>query len=208
MRNSQRRDRRLSAKAGKSAKPVPARVARALKPLGIGLLTSETNIQKKIARRANELNAKLIHLMAHYGIDDRSPQCWKSLALLLAMEFVDGFKELSPQGGRPIKWGDYERGVLVVEIERLQKAEGISATKAAKELSSKEPWCSALSKWEDGKSSFGADRGEALRKIYSEAKRSRYSKSIRKSYCFHVENGDIRGWERAVAECFASQSVK
>jgi hypothetical protein len=166
-----------------------------LDPLRLGLLAPEAERMAELEMRDLILDAKLRLLMDHCGID-QGPGSWRLLSIALASEFVRGFQERRKKG-RHEKWGWFQSGILVVEIERLCKQNRISAKAAAKLLSAREPWKSALSTWK--KSSFGADKPEALRRQYVKAKRDKLSQVLRDAYRHHQARDDLAGWDEMIA---------
>src|SRR5690349_4797285 len=95
---------------GELAKPLRTRV---------GLLAHLDPADKSVALAHAEIRSKLDLLLDEYAIPRGGSDKWFHLSCALAEEFVPGFRHT--QRGRAVKWGMFERGMLVVELERLRK---------------------------------------------------------------------------------------
>ena len=83
-------------------------------PLKVGIFASDETRDAAIKRYVEEQYRRMESLADSLDIPD-DPHRWYALALHLAMHHVPELKDAKPMGA-PKKWGDYELGVLVVEI--------------------------------------------------------------------------------------------
>lgn len=100
--------------------------------------------------------------------------------------------------GAPKKWGDYELGVLYVEMRRVKEScqPRLTDAEAAGRLSLVEPWKSYLQK--KGGSYFGPDPIAALLKAYASAKKNKWSAVTWDAFQYHESNNTIAEWDAAV----------
>jgi hypothetical protein len=173
-------------------------LATPIKPRQVGLLIDEAEIHEQTAKWAEEDHRKLLLLCQHYAIPE-GPRMFYQLALSLARDFVDGFKERKPRG-RKSKWTIWNKGALVVEIERLTKpkdsAHGVAW--AAKQLAKREPWKSFIEAKDSGE--LTPDPAEALRQAYYDFKDDRWVVVARKAFELHQHENTISEWENFVAD--------
>jgi hypothetical protein len=143
--------------------------------------------------------SKLLLLCRHYNIPE-GPHMFYRLSLALACDFIDGFKERIPRG-RKLKWTAWNKGVLVVEIERLAEpadpAHGVAW--AAKQLAKREPWKAFVKAKNSSKK--GPGPGEALRKTYYSYKGSEGAEMMRDAFKRYERKGMIAAWEELVSDC-------
>ncbi len=129
------------------------------------------------------------------GIPDDNTR-WYALALHLAQRHVPELKDAKPIGA-PKKWGDYELGVLAVEIEREQERQGgVTIECAASALASRMPWSSFLQV--KGGTYMGPDATAALVRQYANARRIKFTKVCRMAFKYHDATGSIEEWENEV----------
>jgi hypothetical protein len=114
---------------------------------------------------------------------------------LLAMQLAKELYKEPKKKGRKIKWKDYEKGFLVVEVERLLNDKK-TIESACYQLSRIEPWKSFVEKKDDDTTS--PDPSEVLRKIYIAFKNDKWAEISRSFYSYHVETNKIDEWEKQV----------
>ena len=118
------------------------------------------------------------------------------LSLALAREMYPEPKKR----GRPSKWTSVNKGVLVVEIERLidndDQFHGIEW--ACAQLAKREPWVSFL-ETKDG--DFVADPAEALRQVYFASRSDKWATVARGSFKYHEYMGTVDTWDKEVFDC-------
>jgi len=177
-------------------------LATPIKPRQLGLLMSEADIREHKAKWANEDHRKLLLLCHHYAIAE-GPHMFYLLALSLAQDFVDGFKERKPRG-RKLKWTDLNKSVLVVEIERIRSDhtggranDPRSVVWATKRLAKREPWKSFI----EATGSGDSDPAEALRHAYYDFKDDKWVKITGDAYKMHKHEDTISEWESFVCRC-------
>lgn len=178
-----------------------------LKTKVLGPLARPEAAECAMSARWAEINPKLDRLLDHYEIKRDNPQSWFLLSLALAEEFIPGFQEAKSKG-RAVKWGMFERGILVVELDRVKKAKTLSIKAAAGVLAKQEPWRSAVSQWEEGKATLGPDAAEALRRVYTAAKKDKFAKAALDAYRYHVAMDSLPAWEALVNSSFSAAERK
>ena len=168
-----------------------------LPTMRIGPLAGSQVAHQKIAERVDLEMEKMRMLASHLGIED-GPSAWYLLALHLAKLCVPGLQEPKPKG-RPKKWGPFEHGVLVIEIERLTSG-GLSQEAAAKALASRKPWNEFLEQWVrgDARTNLGPDPAAALLNAYKEGRAERFVDVVRDAYRYHAQTGTIAEWDAFV----------
>lgn len=120
---------------------------------------------------------------------------WYTLALHLAREHVPELGE-AKRIGSPKKWGNFELGVLAVEIERaLQRGERTIGSAAAV-LAKREPWKSFLQV--KGGTYLGPDPVAALVKQYSIAGKAPFTSIVRKAFKYHEATDTVAEWDEWV----------
>jgi hypothetical protein len=152
----------------------------------LGLLMTD---EQKIARLSewdNEDFEIMLKICEEHGITS-----WYELALKLAKELYTEPKKK----GRKTKWMDYEKGVLVVEVERLLDDKK-TIESACYQLSKIEPWKSFVETKDDVTTS--PDPGEVLRKIYIAFKNDKWAETFRLAYLGLEATNKIDKWEQRV----------
>jgi hypothetical protein len=155
----------------------------------LGLLMTDEQKIERIQKWNDEDFEIMLKLCEEHGVTS-----WYELALKLAKEC---YKEPKKKG-RKTKWTDYEKGVLVVEIERLSKDKKNDIKSAAKKLSRREPWKSFVEAKNDDASS--PDPAETLRKEYNAFRNNKWAKTFRDAYSYYVDTNKIDEWEKQVLE--------
>jgi len=155
-------------------------------------LLSDGAMQELVAKHVAEDHSKLIMLCRHYGIQD-GPAMFYQLSLALAREIYPEPKKR----GRKSKWTELNKGVLVVEVERLihadDPAHGVEW--ACGVLAKREPWASFL---ESKEGSFSPDPKEALRKVYFDFRSDKWANISRDAYKYHEHEGIVEQWDEDV----------
>lgn len=171
-----------------------------LEPLRMGLCAPREQVGQAIRARVREELARMNALADSMGIPDDAAR-WYSVALELARLHVPELQEVK-KDGRPKKWGDYELGLLVVELEREQKSRTAKKTQkeAANTLAQRSPWKETISKWGHGKSPLGSDPGEALLQQYKVGRKSRWADVARSAFAFHYATGSTAAWDQDVLD--------
>jgi hypothetical protein len=189
---------RAKREGARMQKKFKGKLATPIKPRQVGLLIDEAEIHEQTAKWDEEDYQKLLLLCQHYAILE-GPRMFYQLALSLARDFVDGFQERKPKGRKP-KWTDWNKGMLVVEIERLVKsdepAHGVAW--AAKQLAKREPWKSFIEAKDSGE--LTPDPAEALRQAYYDFNDARWVIVTRKTFALHQHENTISEWENFVAD--------
>jgi hypothetical protein len=160
----------------------------------IGLLSSkeeESQLRKKWAQEDDE---KINLLGESFGLNPDDPEFFKDLALTLARHFYPE----SRKRGRANKWTELNRGVLVVEVERLKEQ---SPTKSPLKtlcyaLSEMRPWSDFLERQRCD--STTPDPGAVLTRMYQDSKTLPMTKALRTVYRVHRERGSLSDWEKFV----------
>ena len=167
-----------------------------LSPLPIGLLATEEQIRQVIRERVDEEMRRMCALAESMGIPEGSSR-WYSVAVALARMHVPELREAKPMGA-PRKWGDFELGMLSVEMRRARESRKpkLNEEEAAAQLSTKQPWRSYLQK--KGGSYLGPDPVAALLKAYAQAKKSKFSAIAWDSYLYHQHFGLLDEWDAQV----------
>ncbi len=132
---------------------------------------------------------KLSLLFEHYGVQQGD---FAELVTALACDLVPGFQVTTErsQVGRPTKWDGISSGYLVVEIERLRRANShLNVTAAAAHLAKRAPWNEYVS---------GKNPAESLRKQYEAAEHDKWTKVFRDAYSYHEASGTVAQWDEAV----------
>lgn len=172
------------------------RHARGMRPLAIGLACLPPDRRDEAIREhVEEQFRRMSDLADSLGIPDDFHR-WYALALHLARQHVPELSDEKPRGA-PKKWGEYELGVLAVELERERDRQGGASIKdAARALADRKPWCSFL-RANDG-TYFGPDPAAALERQYSEAKRRRLTPALRDAFLYHVHQDTVDQWDAEV----------
>ena len=169
------------------------------KLLAAALQKNDGEFQKLSETYFQEDLSKLLLLCQHYNIPG-GPHMYYMLSLALACDFIDGFKERTPRG-RKLKWTAYNKGVLVVEIERLaEPADPLHGVAwAAEQLIKREPWKSFVKGKKSSKK--GPDPREALRKTYYSFKGSEGAEIMWDAFKMYERKGMIAAWEELISDC-------
>lgn len=164
-------------------------------PLKVGILASDETRDAAIKRYVEEQYRRMESLADSLDIPDDLHR-WYALALHLAMHHVPELKDAKPMGA-PKKWGDYELGVLAVEIEReLDRQGGGTVGRAAASLAERKPWKTFLQV--KGGTYLGPDPTAALVKAYSAAKKSRWTRVCRDAFLYHKKFDTVHEWDAEV----------
>lgn len=102
-------------------------------PPKIGLLASDEQISEIEDEIRRERYRRMIQLFDAHAIRRGD---WEALCFSLADSYVPGFKLAKGRAGAPRKWGEYERAMLVLAVEKT----GLDITEATKRLCKQEPW--------------------------------------------------------------------
>lgn len=168
-----------------------------------GILMDEAAIQQQVREWVSEDYAKLVMLCQKYGIAE-GPNMFYQLALALARELYPEPKKR----GRKSKWTVLNKGVLVVEVERLMRpndpAHGVEW--ACEQLGKREPWASFLEAKENG--TFGPDPAESLRQIYFDFRGDKWANVCRDAFKMYEYEGAIEQWEDYVIDCVRNPHPK
>ena len=135
--------------SGALAKPI-------VRTHGIGMLSYLFEGNKDIVRKMNE---KIPLLFRHYKITFDEPQCWRELALRLALVHVDGFQIVEParKRGRRKSWTPQEDREFIEAIDAHRRGGKLSVKVGIKSAQKKGTW-----RWNI--------RGESAEARYHEAK--------------------------------------
>jgi hypothetical protein len=163
--------------------------------LGPGLIDSpelaEYRLERQKQRNIEDID-RMFLLCDEMSIKD-GPFMWFELALTLARQlYPEPLKK-----GRKAKWSPMRLGCLVVELERLA-INGKPIEWAANVLAKREPWKSFIESKESDVAN--KDPGEALRKLYFNARDDKWTALCRKAYKWHEINDDIASWEATVSD--------
>jgi hypothetical protein len=168
------------------------------KLLAAVLQKNDGELQKLSETYFQEDLSKLLLLCRRYDIPE-GPHMFYMLSLALAGDFIDDFKERTPRG-RKLKWTAWNKGVLVVEIERrAEPADPLHGVAwAVEQLVKREPWKSFVKGKKSSKK--GPDPGEALRKTYYSSKGSEGAEMMRDAFKRYERKGMIAAWEELVSD--------
>jgi hypothetical protein len=168
-----------------------------IKPRIVGLISSDETRSQKAQEWASEDFAKLRLLCKHYGIEENEGS-FLALSLALARDFVEGFKEEEPVG-RKTKWTDLNKGVLVVEVERLavpgSKSKGVKW--ACAQLAKQRPWRDFVS---SNEGTYSSDPAEALRKTYFGFRMNPWARIATDAFRYHQCEGTVAAWNKFVID--------
>lgn len=169
----------------------------------IGLLMDEAAMKEQVAEWVRDDHAKLLMLCQHYGIQ-ASPIVFYDLALALA-------RELYPEPrkrGRKSKWTALNKGLLVVEVERLvnpdDPAHGVEW--ACQQLAKREPWKSFLER--KASNTTTPDPAEALRQIYYDFQSDKWAEVSRHAFRLCEHEGTLSEWENRVMDFVRNPHLK
>lgn len=154
----------------------------------LGLLMTDEQISERIAEWNNEDYEIMLKICEEHGITF-GVGSWYGLALKLAKELYTEPKKK----GRKTKWTDYEKGVLVVEVERLLDDKK-TIESVCYHLSKIEPWKSFVETKDDDTTS--PDPSEVLRKIYIAFKNDKWAGIYRLCYLSAEAANKIDDWEK------------
>lgn len=162
----------------------------------IGLLLSHEEESQLRKNWAEEDDEKINLLGASLGHNPDDPNFFKDLALTLARQLYPESKKR----GRTNKWTELNRGVLVVEVERLKEQ---SPTKSPLKtvcytLSKLEPWSAFLESQHCD--STTPDPGAILSRMYQESKTLPMTEVVRTVYRIHRERGSLSDWAKFVRD--------
>lgn len=168
-----------------------------------GLLADTAHIKQKVEEWADEDHARLLMLCNNYGIHD-SPMMFYKLALALAREIYPEPKKR----GRKSKWTVLNKGVLVVEVERLVRPNDLAhgVEWACTQIAKREPWASFLEAKEGG--TFGPDPAEALRQIYFEFRGDKWADVSRDAFRMYEHEDAIGEWVKKVSDFVRNPHLK
>ncbi len=168
-----------------------------LPPLTIGLLASDEQRDRLIRERFDEEFRRMNALAEKMEIPDGLGR-WYAVALNLARLHVPELRPLKDDG-RATVWGDFELGVLVVEMEReiASTTPNKSIADAARSLARRSPWKDLLAPWQEGQT-HSPDPGEAIRKQYSNGRKNRFAQVARDSFQYSVAMGTPESWQEMV----------
>lgn len=152
----------------------------------LGLLMTDEQKIERIQKWDDEDFEIMLKLCEEYGVTS-----WYGLALKLAKQ-IPCYTEPKKKG-RKTKWTDYEKGVLVVEVERLLDDKK-TIESACYHLSKTEPWKSFVETKDDDTTS--PDPSEVLRKIYIAFKNDKRAGIYRLCYLGAEAANKIDDWEK------------
>ena len=166
--------------------------------IAVGPLAATDTAKAAAQVRIDDEYSSVRNLAEEYEIAD-SESFWMDLAIALARDFVPAFQEKSRPGPK-LKWTEMRKSTLVVELDRLARALECTVEEAADELAKRKPWIHFLQTKDRFEES--PDPGEALRKIYYQSKRSRWSQVTEKAFRWHEQEDSINDWESEVLDLF------
>jgi ribosomal protein RSM22 (predicted rRNA methylase) len=168
-----------------------------LPPLKIGLLASEEQRNRLIRERVDEEFLRMSALAEKMDIPN-GPGRWYAVALSLARLHIPELRPIK-HDGRATVWGDFELGVLVVEMEReiASTTPRKSIADAARSLARRSPWKDLLAPWQEGQT-HSSDPGEAIRKQYNNGKKNRFAQVARDSFKYSVAMNTPEYWQEMV----------
>ena len=179
------------------SEPKKKKVSTGLPPLRVGLLATEDQRKAAVHAYGEEQLRRMEALADSLGIPNDISR-WYLVALHLARQHVPELRDAKPIGA-PTKWGDYELGVLAVEIEREQQQQGGGTVeRAAAALAERPPWREFLQ--EKGGTHFGPDRTAALMRMYSVARKHKFARVAREAFLYHQhpEVNTVHEWDAEV----------
>jgi hypothetical protein len=158
----------------------------------IGVLMGKEEVEKQVQRRVSAENSNLLFLSQHYGLEKDD---FRSLAMALAREFIEGFEE----DGSNSKWDEKILGLLHVEMRRAAEKIGrrggrFPGTAAARELASDPYWSNFIASDDTGKIA------EALRHAFYEAEKENFSKISWNAFLLHQEKNTVDQWDKFVID--------
>lgn len=162
-----------------------------------GMALSEEIRQKTTAQYIDLELQKLDLLSQQY---DLIPQDYLSLALALAREHHDGFKQAKPRLRRPKKWDNQISGFLFVDVKRKIIELGLKEneiTAATTEVAKQPHWANFLECVEG--TGITPDPAEAIRKAYYKAAKDFWSRILWLAYLSHESNKTVDEWDENVA---------
>ncbi|MBS0368052.1 MAG: hypothetical protein JSS57_02510 [Proteobacteria bacterium] len=113
-------------------------LAKPVEPPTIGPLMSGEEISGVAQAMVDEQYRRMVLLFDAHSV---KPGDWEALCFALAKTHVPGFKVARGRAGRPQKWHDYDRAMLVLAVEET----GLGVREAVQELAQQEPWKSMSS---------------------------------------------------------------
>jgi hypothetical protein len=151
--------------SGALAKPI-------VRTHGIGMLSYLFEGNKDIVRKMNE---KIPLLFRHYKITFDEPQCWRKLALRLALVHVDGFQIAKParSKGRRKSWTPQEDREFVQAIDAHSRTGKLPVKAAIKSAEKMSTW-----RWKVRGLSAETRYHEAKRRIIEEARISQLLRDL------------------------------
>ena len=167
----------------------------------LGLLMSEAEKREQIEAWAKDDLEKLIQLRDYFDIS-YDPGWELRLALELAIEQRTKTKYLEPsKRGRPIKWTELSKAVLIVEHERIKKLEALNDEEADAYLIRRSPWLEVTKQNEEhsGAETYRKEEGQSLRQ-QRDAVDQRLVAVIRKSFLWHEHEGELQEWDEYVKD--------
>lgn len=125
---------------GELGTPIPNRTITKPQRFAELLKGNESELNAMARRHYEEVNEalskKLIQLLKHYGIDQKNPNCWLHLTLLLAEDFIPGFRvaDNASKRGRKLRWTPEARWTLLEDVAEYQKKNRGTAKNACRQL--------------------------------------------------------------------------
>lgn len=154
----------------------------------LGLLATDEAKREQARAHDAEIADKLMQLIEHYGITPGPTQFYE-LSLALARDMYPEPKKR----GRKTKWGKFEKGVLVVEVERLVRrndpARGIEW--ACQILAKREPWASFVEIKDEGI----PNRADALKQIYFDFRADKWAKVTHEAFEYYKAVEGLDAWQ-------------
>lgn len=122
---------------GELGTPIPNRAITKPQRFAMLLEGKESELNAMGRRYYEEVNEakikKLIQLLKDYGVDQKKSNCWLHLALLLAEDFIPGFRVLGSgsKRGRKTRWTTERRRTLVDDVNEWRKKKHVRTAKNA-----------------------------------------------------------------------------
>lgn len=161
--------------------------------LKLAALRGDPSLQAEARAAVEEDWEGIRELFKHYQVDETS--AIDSQLFQLCIEMGRKLHPKNPSAGRPKLWTDETKGLLVVEMERLQhKNPRMSTSQLTKILSKVKPWNTFIKV-----NSSTGDRAEVIKQQFYAAKDEKSTKKIRQLYAHlrQIDSEDL--WEQILA---------